>query len=252
MASQPSLDAIISNTTLFQDVEIATAIATLQPAELQAYIQNQRDRVRQAVTSQKEGTFAKVYGDLDRAGKARSAIALYEERTKDLASLQKQIYDHQQDGATAMVDDKNLSNRKHEMNEWSVQNKQDTLFVLSSLFIVLSALLLLTGLWRMGMIPSTLWVGIGAPLILIFTLIVVHRSQYTDVLRNKRYWNKQINEGKYGKIPVPQCDNLNLQGAANSLQQGANSMMQSVANGLATNAASAASSLNAFSSAIQQ
>ena len=136
------------------------------------------------------------------------------------------------------------------MNEWSVQNKQETLFVMSALFIVLSALLLLTGLWRMEVISSFLWVSIGGPLLLIFTLIVVHRAQYTDVLRNKHYWNKQIFEGKYGKIPVPQCIG-DIQGAAAAAQRGAQSAMQSVASGIAAGASSAATELNAFSAAVQ-
>lgn len=245
-----TLDKIIQNATQYQDLELATAIGSLSPAELQAFIQSQRDKVRKQVTAQKEGTFAKVYGDLDRASKAESAITLYQQRTKDLATLQEQIYQHQQDGATAMTDDKNMAGRKHEMNEWSVQNKQDTLFVMSSLFIVLSALLLLTGLWRMEVITPLMWVGIGGPLLLIFTLIVVHRAQYTDVLRNKQYWNKQIFEGKYGKIPVPQCIG-DIQGAAAAVQRGAQSAMQSVALGMAGGASSAAAELNTFSAAIR-
>ena len=102
----------------------------------------------------------------------------------------------------------------------------------------------------MEMIGTTLWVGVGAPLIMIFIMIVVHRSQYTDVLRNKRYWNKQIYEGKRGKIPVPSCD-MGLQGLGASLQSGATSALQSVTAGLAADAASAASSLNDFSSALR-
>ena len=242
-----SLDSIIRNAVQYQDVELATAVASLPPAELQAYIQSQRERVRHEITAQKEGTFAKVYGDLDRASKAQSAIALYEQRTKDLAALQNQVYDHQQESATAMVDDKNLASRKHEMNEWSVQNKQDTLFVLSALFIVLSALLLLTGLWRMEMIGTTTWVGVGAPLILVFTLIVVHRSQYTDVLRNKRHWNKKIYETTT-KHPNLAC--ASVAQAATAVTTGGTDLMRSMAKGMAADAVSAASSLNDFSAAV--
>jgi hypothetical protein len=73
------------------------------------------------------------------------------------------------------------------------------------LFIMLSGLLLVTVLWRMGMISSVLWVALSAPMIIIFILTVVNRSQYTDIFRNKRYWNRRIFEGKYGKIPIPLC-----------------------------------------------
>ena len=108
--------------------------------------------------------------------------------------------------------------RKNEMNEWTVGNKQDTLFVFSSLFIMLSGLLLITGLWRLGMISSYLWVAFAVPLLLIFILILLRRWRYTDVLRNKRYWNKQIFEGKYNKIAIPSCPQI-MEGVEQTLGQ---------------------------------
>lgn len=36
----------------------------------------------------------------------------------------------------------------------------------------------------------------------------MNRYQYTDILRDKRYWNKKNFGGKYGKIPVPSCPDL--------------------------------------------
>lgn len=94
------------------------------------------------------------------------------------------------------------------MNEWTVGNKQETLFIFSSLFVMLSGLVLLTGLWRMGQISSTVWVMLGAPMILIMLLILVRRYFYTATLRNKRYWNKQIFEGTTAKIPIPSCETM--------------------------------------------
>jgi hypothetical protein len=84
----------------------------------------------------------------------------------------------------------------------------------------------------MHIIPASLWVGIGLPFIIIFILIVVNRSQYTDILRNKRYWNKKIFDGKYGKIPLPSCEGA-LDGIENAfssvedtLQKGASSIVK--------------------------
>ena len=36
----------------------------------------------------------------------------------------------------------------------------------------------------------------------------MNRYQYTDLLRNKRYWNRKNFGGKYGKIPVPSCPGM--------------------------------------------
>ena len=205
-----TLDSLIGNTQLNQDVELSTAIAALKndPAKLQAFLQEQQDKVYRKIMKQKEGTFEKVYGDLSSAAHVQDAVLMHHKRTQELTAVQKEIYEKQKEHADAVVEDKQLAGRKSEMNEWTVNNKRDTLFVMSSLFITLSVLLLLAGLWRMGMINSSLAIGLALPLLLIFSLIVTNRAQYTDVLRNKNYWNKQIFEGKYGKIPLPNCPAL--------------------------------------------
>ena len=118
------------------------------------------------------------------------------------------------------------------MNEWSIGNKNDTLFVFSALFIMLSGLLLATVLWKMGMISSYFCAALAAPLIIIFVAVVANRSQYTDVLRDKRYWNKKNFGGKYGKIPVPMCPGLvdSIQKSMDAVTQQSQNAMQNVAN----------------------
>ena len=249
-----NLDQIIDFTKNYQDVELASAIGELKknPGQLQRFLQSQQDHVYRDIVKQKDSTFQKVYGDLDRATKVQEAVLMYQKRTEDLSKIQKQVYDNQQTSANAVTQDKDLAGRKQEMNEWTVNNKNDTLFVMSSLFIMTSGLLLLTGLWRMGIISSYVWVFLGLPLIIIFIMIVVNRSQYTDNLRNKRYWNKQIFEGKYGKIPVPLCPNLvsDIQNLGTNIQSGARNVMQAGASGLASAATTTASELNAFSNTV--
>jgi hypothetical protein len=107
--------------------------------------------------------------------------------------------------ATNITETKNLAGRKYEMNEWSINNKKDTLFVYSILFILLAIAILVTALWRMGVIGTGFWVALIAPLLIIFTFTVVNRSQYTDIFRNKRYWNRRTFKGGYGAIPIPVC-----------------------------------------------
>lgn len=249
-----NLDQIIDYTKNYQDIELASAIGELKknPGQLQRFLQNQQNHVYSDIVKQKDGTFEKVYGDLDRATKVQEAVAMYQKRTEDLAKIQQQVYDNQQNSANAVTHDKDLAGRKQEMNEWTVNNKNDTLFVMSSLFIMLSGLLLLTGIWRMGIISSYTWVLFGLPLIIIFIMIVVNRSQYTDNLRNKRYWNKQIFEGKYGKIPIPLCPNVvqDIQNLGTNIQHGAQSAMRAGALGMASAASSTAAELNSFSNTI--
>ena len=224
-----NLDQVIDYTKLFQDVELATAVGQLKqnPAQLQQFLQGQQDKVYTDVVKQKDNTFQKVYGDLSRATEAQEAILMLDKRNKELAQLQQQIYDNQKGSATAVTHDKSLSGRKYEMNQWSTGNKNDTLFIFSMLFIMLSGLILLTALWRIGTISASLCAGLAVPLIIIFVLTVINRSQYTNVFRDKRYWNRNTFNDKYGKIPVPLCP-----GALSGIESGIQSMESSVQSGI--------------------
>ena len=241
----------VDNKIKQQDMELASAISALKkdPKQLQNFLQDQQDKVYKTITHQKDTTFDKVYGDLQRASKTHETGVLANTRNNDLAHLQEQLYQAQKSKADAILHDKDLASRKHEMNEWTVHNKNDTLFVFSALFIMLSGLLLFVVLWRLGVVSSSTCAALCAPLIIVFVFIVVRRSQYTDILRNKRYWSKQKFEGKYGTIPLPNICPGGLDAldrgissagkgisnaassatnyAANSISQGANSVAQS-------------------------
>jgi hypothetical protein len=209
--SRVALDDIIDYTKISQDVELASAFDVLKkdPVRYTQFLQDQQNKVYSEIVKQKDNSFDKVYGDLDRASKVQESILMNQKRTKELANIHKQLAENQQQSASAILHDKQIANRKYEMNEWSVNNKNDTLFVFSSGFIMLSGLLLITALYRIGMISSYLWVALGAPLIIIFILIVVRRAFYTDRLRNKRYWNKQIFPGKNEKTTtMPSCSDI--------------------------------------------
>lgn len=205
-----NLNSIIDVTNLFQDVELATAIGQLKqnPAQLQQFLQDQQDRIYQDVVKQKESTFQKVYGDLNRASNSQDAVIVLDKRSRELADIQRQVYENQAKSAGAITEDKNLAGRKYEMNQWSVSNKDDTLFVFSSLFILLSSLILLTLLWRRTIISSALYGSLSGLFVLIFILMVIYRANYTNVWRNNRYWNRQNFDGKYGKIQPPNCADL--------------------------------------------
>lgn len=235
-----NLNQIIDYTKIFQDVELATAVGQLKqnPAQLQQFLQDQQGKIFGDVVKQKDSTFQKVYGDLNRASQAQEAILMLDKRNKELADIQQQIYQNQKGSADATTDDKNLAGRKYEMNQWSVGNKSETVFVYSMLFIVLSALVLLTALWSSGIISSVLWAGLAAPIIIVFVLVVINRATYTNVFRDNRYWNRNTFNEKYGKIPIPLCptDLSGLKSGIDALESGVQSGLTSAAQGIASGA----------------
>jgi len=249
-----NLDQIIDYTKTFQDVELATAVGQLKqnPSQLQQFLQNQQGKVFTDVVKQKDSTFQKVYGDLSRATKAQEAIVTLDKRNKELADIQKEIYQNQMNSANAVKDDKNLAGRKYEMNEWSVGNKKDTLFVFSMLFIVLSILILLTTLWRMSLISGSLCGSLAALFIIIFVGTVIIRSQYTNVYRDKRYWNRNTFNERYGKIPIPLCPNVisDIQGAAQDIQSDIKSGISRAGQDIASATQSAAQDISSAAQGI--
>lgn len=255
-----NLDQVIDYTKLFQDIELSTALQQLKnnPGQLQQYLQSQQDNVYKEVTKQKDESFQKVYGDLEKAANAQEAALMYNERNKQLESVQQQIVSEQKKNANAMINDKDLAGRKYEMNEWSINDKKDSLFVYSQLFIILCTSIIFTYVWRNGMIGTTLYVALLAPLLVIFTFTVVNRSQYTDVFRNNRYWNRRTFKGSYGKIPIPipSCPGAltSLENEYSSLKQDASNIVSSatkdVASGISSAANAAASSANTMASSI--
>jgi hypothetical protein len=200
-----NLDTVIDYTKLFQDVELATALQQLRnnPSELQQFLQNQQDTIYKNVTTQKDDSFQKVYGDLQRALDANEAMLMYNKRSGEVDSMYEQLYNEKKKEVNDLQFNKDLAGRKYEMNQWTIGNKDDTLFVYSMLFIGLSAALLFSGLWKAGVIGTGLLAAILGGLILVFVLTVVIRAQYTNVLRNKRYWDRKIFKGEGAKIPLP-------------------------------------------------
>ena len=198
---------IITNTSTAQDIDLANAIAKLKdtPADLATFLQNQQSKVYKNITEQKEDTFQKVYGDLKLSQKVQAALLQYGNKTTDLSNLQNKMYINQKAQADAIIENKNTFGRKYEMNEWSVNNKKDTLFVFSVLFVILSVIVLFTVLLRLNLINSYIWSIICIISIIIFILIVINRAEYTNLLRNKRYWNKKNFPGNPEKVPAPNC-----------------------------------------------
>jgi hypothetical protein len=128
---------------------------------------------------------------LDRSQKVQESLLRYDTRNRQLLKLHKNIYKNQKSEADAIVQNKNTFGRKYEMNEWSVNNKKDTLFIFSAGFVLLSGLIGLTVLLRMSLISSILWGWMGALAIIVFILTLINRAQYTELARNRHFWNKK-------------------------------------------------------------
>ena len=199
-----SIDQLV-NSNVLGDEELAKVWKDLQanPSQLQLFLQGQQNMVFKDIVKQKDASLDKVYGELKRTVESQQSTMTLDKRNKDLLAIQEELYQVQQGKDGNLEGDKQLAERKFEMNEWSVQNKKETLYVYSLLFVLLSLLIFLTVLWRMGIISSSLCGSLMLPFILFFLFVWMYRSKYTNVFRDKRYWNRRSFQDGTGLIPLP-------------------------------------------------
>jgi hypothetical protein len=91
-----------------------------------------------------------------------------------------------------MADEYNsqLAARQTEINEWSYNNKMDTLFVFQLLFISMLIIAILMMFSYNGTIGRPfVWYTFGI-LIVVNVLVIINRAMYTNSIRDKKQWDK--------------------------------------------------------------
>ena len=87
--------------------------------------------------------------------------------------------------------DVDLANRQIEINDWSYNNKMDTLFVFQVLFISILFACILVACKGAGLISSVfIWYSLAIVGVLD-ALMIINRSVYTGYRRDNRYWNRR-------------------------------------------------------------
>lgn len=81
--------------------------------------------------------------------------------------------------------------RQSEINEWSAQNKFDTLFFLQTTFIYFCILVISFYFRQYGLFPNAVLYIIAGLGLFILIGILWNRASYTSINRDKRYWNRR-------------------------------------------------------------
>lgn len=205
-----SVSSNISNVLNLQDVELANAMAALKndPTKLSQFINSRKTEIYDTVKKEHSDNFTKVYGDALRSSNTNKNVLYYHVRNKDLDKLQGAILDRAKGEADAAMTDSQNAKRQFEINEWTANNKGDTLFIMQLAFIALTLNVPLLYLNKMGMIPtSTFWMIMGLVWIAIFLTVIV-RAQYTTMSRNNRFWNRRRFASMGGPPNTPTCESV--------------------------------------------
>ena len=203
-----SLERNISDVLTLQDVELANAMTALKgdPAKLSDFIASRKAQVYDSVTKEHSDNYAKVHGDLIRAGDAVKNITYYHVRNKDLDNTQEVVYSKAKADADAATFDSQVAKRQFEINEWTTGNKQDTLFIMQLIFISLTFIAPLLYLVRLELLPSMVFYGIVCLILIALILTFMIRYQYTDKTRDLRFWNRRRFAMMGGPPTIPTCE----------------------------------------------
>jgi hypothetical protein len=95
--------------------------------------------------------------------------------------------------------------RQFEINEWTAANRQETLFVFQLIFFGILLITILGGFWRMGVVSGT-FVSLTTTIVVVaLVFVIVYRTQYTNIKRDKRYWNRRRFESAGPLLNLPNC-----------------------------------------------
>lgn len=107
--------------------------------------------------------------------------------------------------------DNTSEKRQYEINEWSSNNKLDTLFFYQILLISLTLTAPLLYLNKNGLISSTVFYGVTGIIAIAVILTLIVRYQYTVGSRDLRYWNRRRFASMGGPPTAITCQSIMAQ-----------------------------------------
>lgn len=100
---------------------------------------------------------------------------------------------------------KDTYTRQFEINEWTAANRQETLFVFQLMFFAILLMTIMGGFWRTGVLSGAFVSFTTTILVVALVFVIVYRTQYTALKRDKRYWNRRRFESAGPLLNLPNC-----------------------------------------------
>lgn len=163
------------------------------------------ENLKQRVYSDETGSFYNALNAADTSSRTTTQYGLLLSRNRTISDMARnQISQNKTLNKAA----KDTFTRQGEINEWSAQNKLDTLFFLQVLFLFFTAAVVLVYLRQADILPSTaMYILLGILLVIVIGTFW-NRASYTLGNRDKRYWNRRfigLDDGGSGLTAQLQC-----------------------------------------------
>ena len=185
-----SLSQQIENAQIAADLEMTSYFQQMSDSDKADYAGKNISSALNNIKASKQDRFTYLSEDLKGADNNLTSTAYYIARTSDLKDMAEDIDEVALKQLSTSDINTGVILRQGEINEWSNNNKLDTLYFLQVLFVSLTFISTLIFLKSKGLVSSYLLnlciVLTGA--FAVFVLIT--RARYTNVRRNPRYWSK--------------------------------------------------------------
>jgi hypothetical protein len=184
-------------TSFSQNIDLLTSLQSTQLIDAVNQISgttfnNARlNELMNTITSQHSDTGAKIYNDFLVSNDSLNSLQFFNARNTDLNNVQNAVLQRATSEASAATSDSQVAKRQFEINEWSANNKAESIFLMQLLLIGVTVSIMLLFLNRIGVVPMSIFIGVASLLLIAFILTVVIRAQYTNISRNSRYWNRR-------------------------------------------------------------
>ena len=195
-----NIESINGLTRLVQDVQYNSALKGMTSEQKDSYFRSQKNELLNNILTEREGTFTKMATDAEKNNAIQSSLLFYQQRNKDLQELGGAFDSQNKNAISTTKYNNDLASRQYEINEWSYNNKMDTLFVFQLLFVSLVLSAIFVYLSKIGLFGPALLGLLCGLLLVIVILVLVVRAIYTAKARDQRYWNRR----QFSKKSVPQ------------------------------------------------
>jgi hypothetical protein len=188
------------------DLEMTAFLSQMSDSDRGAYAGENVGKALDRIRSLKQDRFTYLSEDMRGADNNITSTAYYISRTGDLVNLTGDIDNVAVKQLTTSDINSDLVTRQKEINEWSNENKLDTLFFLQILFVCLTFIASMVYLQSRGLISSYL-LNLFIVLAAAFAVFVlVNRARFTAVRRDSRYWSKlRFNKAASPNIKQDAC-----------------------------------------------
>jgi hypothetical protein len=234
----------ISDARTLQSIELTNALAEIEAGTRTRFTQEQRENLMNIVMQEHSDTATEHTGNLVGSQESLNNLMYYYSRNNDVNNIQNGILDRATSEAQGSVRDTHLSKRQFEINEWTASNKAETLFMMQLLLMAVTFTVFMLFLNRIDIIPTSVFTLISSLVFIAFICTFIIRYQYTNNLRDGRYWNRK-DYGNMNDIDLPPtCPGVeNSSSSLTDLLSGGVSKLEllyGIGGGLASNIAAAA------------